>query len=286
MSRKIRPEPFLWGSLILILSLILTFFVAFQEKEYVEQYQIASPDVAIQFPLAYFFGAVVLWALILFLIPVSKLRILFRLVFALLFAWGIFIAFVLVLPFYVTVVIAVLGGLVWLFRPRVWLHNLLLIFSLAGVGSVFGFFLAPWTAMAFMLVISVYDVLAVRFGFMLWMAEKLSTSDTLPAFIIPRSIYRWNMKLAEARLESAGEPAEREFSVLGGGDVGFSLVLVVSVFFATGFLHSLIVAVFSLLGLISAFLVQFYWLKGKPMPAMPPITFLSLVGLLIGYIAL
>lgn len=284
MSRRIKPGPFLWGCLILVISQVLTILVAFQEKAYVELYHIASPNVALSLPLAYFFGAVVLWALILFLIPVKRLRVLFRLMFALLFAWGIFIALVLFLPLYATAIIATAGGLAWLLKPRVWLHNLLLIFALVGVGSIFGFFLSPRTAIAFMLVISIYDILAVRFGFMLWMAEKFSAVDILPAFIIPRSIFRWNMNLKEARLEpSGGAAVEREFAVLGGGDVGLALVLFVSAFFAYGFTDSVVVAVFSLLGLISAFLIQFYILKGKPMPAMPPITFLSLIGLLIVY---
>jgi len=55
----------------------------------------------------------------------------------------------------------------------------------------------------------------------------------------------------------------------------------VSVFFVYGFVGSIIVAVFSLLGLISAYTIQVFVLKGKPMPALPPITFVSLIGLLI-----
>jgi hypothetical protein len=41
------------------------------------------------------------------------------------------------------------------------------------------------------------------------------------------------------------------------------------------------VGVFALAGLICAFLIQIWWLKGKPMPALPPIASLSLIGFLI-----
>ena len=34
-------------------------------------------------------------------------------------------------------------------------------------------------------------------------------------------------------------------------------------------------------GLIGAFLIQASWLKGKPMPALPPIALLSLAGFVI-----
>jgi len=160
-----------------------------------------------------------------------------------------------------------------------------MIFTLASVGAVFGFLLSPWTAISFMLVISVYDVLAVRFGYMVWMVKKLSESGTLPAFVIPRRISAWNLNLKEEGFKKLFEDGsgEREFSILGGGDIGFPLLFLVSVFFVYGFASCVIVAAFSLLGLISAYLIQLFFLKGKPMPALPPITFTSLIGFLIVY---
>ena len=136
-----------------------------------------------------------------------------------------------------------------------------------------------------MLVISVYDFLAVRLGYMLWMAKKLSESGTIPAFVIPKKVSAWNLSLNEAGFKKLFEDkaAEREFSILGGGDIGFPLLLLVSVFFAHGFTSSVVVVVFSLLGLISAYLIQLFLLKGKPMPALPPISFLSLIGFIIVY---
>jgi len=136
-----------------------------------------------------------------------------------------------------------------------------------------------------MLVISVYDVLAVRLGYMLWMVKRLSESETLPAFVIPKRISGWTLNLKEVGFKKLfeDESAEREFSILGGGDIGFPLMLVVSVFFAHGFTSSVVVAAFSLLGLVSAYWIQLFPLKGKPMPALPPITFVSLIGFLIVY---
>lgn len=285
MQKRARLNPFLWSSLILITSQTLTLYVAFREKHFVEAYQITPPQISLGLPVVYFFAVVVLLGAILLLVPVDKLRIAFRIMFTLLFAWGLFITLGLSLPILAASLISIAGSLMWLFRPRVWLHNLLMIFTLASVGAVFGFLLSPWTAISFMLVISVYDVLAVRFGYMLWMAKKLSESGTLPAFVIPRRISAWNLNLKEEGFKKLFEEgsAEREFSILGGGDIGFPLLLVVSVFFVYGFTSCVIVAAFSLLGLISAYLIQQFPLKGKPMPALPPITFVSLIGFLIVY---
>ena len=77
------------------------------------------------------------------------------------------------------------------------------------------------------------------------------------------------------------ESDKREYSILGGGDVGFPLMLAVSVFFESDLASAVLVGVFALMGLLSAFLIQLLWLKNKPMPALPPIAFLSLIGFLV-----
>ena len=42
-----------------------------------------------------------------------------------------------------------------------------------------------------------------------------------------------------------------------------------------------IAGTFGLVGLVGAFVIQRFWLKGKPMPALPPIAIMSLIGFLI-----
>jgi len=283
MNKRSRLEPAFWSSLILILAQALTLYLAFREKDFVEANRIISPQVSLTIPLAYFFIAVIVLGVILFVFPVSRLKIALKIMFALLFSWGIFIFLGLSLPVLVASIISIAGGLVWFFSPRIWLHNLLLLLALVSVGTVFGFILSPWAAMSLMLVLSVYDFLAVRFGYMLWLANKLSQSEVLPAFTIPRQTSRWNLALNKADFKKLFEDSssEREFSILGGGDIGFPLLLMVSVFFAYGFASSLIMAGFSLLGLISAYWIQTVFLKGQPMPALPPISLLSLIGFLI-----
>jgi len=277
-----RPHPIFYGSLILVLSQVVTFFAAFKEKDFVQEQNIIPPDVSIGFPLLYFFGVVILMGVVLFFISASKLKMVLKLMFVFLFAWGIFVILGLTLPVPVALSVSIVCSLLWFFFQRVWLHNLLMIFALAAVGSVFGFMFSPWTVIAFMLVISIYDILAVRFGYMMWMVKKLAQSEVLPAFIIPREISDWNIDLRRARVLE-GESGERQFSVLGGGDVAFPLLLITSVFFVYGFKDSIVVAFFSLLGLISAYLIQLLILKEKPVPALPPITFMSFIGFLIIY---
>ena len=280
---KSRLSPFLWSGLVMVLALTLALYVAIREKLFFEANQIVSPDISLGPAIAYFFGVVVVLALILFIIPLSKLRLVFRILFTLMFAWGIFIVIALILPPAAAYPLAIIAGIAWLFWARVWLHDLLLLITLSGAGSVFGFLFSPWTFMIFMLIIAVYDVVAVRFGFMIWMADKLSESATLPAFIFPKKIRDWKLNLKNVRVGDLKkeESDRREYSILGGGDIGFPLMLALSVFFETDLVSAVLVGVFALMGLMSAFLIQSFWLRGKPMPALPPIAFFSLIGFLI-----
>ena len=232
--------------------------------------------------LIYILAAAGVLGLILYKIPLAGLKVLLRLLFALLFSWGTFIATVFYVPLPLAVAIAVAFGTSWFLIPLVWLHNLVLILAVSSLGAVFGRFITPWTAMAIILALAVYDFLAVRFKFMLWMADRLSQVNALPALIIPRAYSEWNLNLkkhGEKMIEV--NPAEREYSILGGGDIAFPCLLTASVYFAQGFKPAGIMAVFGLLGLVSVYAIQAIFLKGKPMPALPPIAAFTLVGLLI-----
>ncbi len=269
----------------MVAALALTLFVAVREKSFFETNQVVSPDVSLAPVTLYFFGVVAVMAVILFFIPLKWLKYVFKILFTLMFAWGTFwIVYVrFSVPEAVAYALAAVAGLAWLFWARIWLHDLLLLIALAGAGSVFGFLFSPWTFMIFMLIIALYDFLAVRFGFMVWMADRLSETASLPAFIFPKQMKDWKLKLDVVRFGELKDKAseEREYAVLGGGDIGFPLMLAVAVFFESDMAGAIIVGVFALAGLISAFLIQMYWLKGKPMPALPPIALLSLVGFII-----
>jgi len=57
------------------------------------------------------------------------------------------------------------------------------------------------------------------------------------------------------------------------------LLLISSVYFAGGLSPSVAIAAFALLGLAAAYWIQATFLKGKPMPALPPIAATPLIGL-------
>jgi len=231
--------------------------------------------------LIYILAAAAVLGITLSKIPLTALKVLLRLLFALLFSWGAFIATVFYVPLPVAVAIAVVFGTFWFLIPLIWLHNLVLILAVSSLGAVFGRFITPWTAMAIILALAIYDFLAVRFRYMLWMADRLSQINALPALIIPKNNSEWNFNLKKREKIIEVNPAEREYSILGGGDIAFPCLLTASVYFARGLAPAAIIAVLGLLGLVSVYAVQAIFLKGKPMPALPPIAAFILVGLLI-----
>ncbi len=279
-----RHHPALWGSLIMVVSEIFAFVVAFRQKAFFEQSQTEPPEISLGPILAYFFGVVLIIGAILFLVRTRYLGMVMRILFTFLFSWGAFVALSLsiAIPFAATIALA--AGLMWFFSPRVWLHDLLLAMAVVSAGAVFGFLIPPWTAIFVMLVLSVYDAVAVGLKYMQWMAQKLSEFDALPAFVVPKHMSDWNLNLKDGGLRKLFDDTdEREFSILGGGDVGFPLLLIISVFYAWGLAGSVIVGFFALLGLMSAYGIQTFILKGRPVPALPPITVISLMGFAIAY---
>jgi len=306
-ERPVKLNAVYWGLLLFVVAQILILLVAPRIDPFLEENDIDIPtqpsepiswwpgevilpdgDV-IEVPahsalgpiLIYILAAAAVLGITLSKIPLKALKVLLRLLFALLFSWGAFIATVFYVPLPVAVAIAVAFGTFWFLIPLVWLHNLVLVLAVSSLGAVFGRFITPWTAMAIILALALYDFLAVRFRFMLWMADRLSQINALPALIIPKNYSEWNLNLKEREKVVELNPATREYSILGGGDIAFPCLLTASVYFAQGLKPAAIIAVFGLLGLISVYAIQARFLKGKPMPALPPIAAFTLVGLLI-----
>ncbi len=247
-----------------------------------EVYQV-SPYSSLGPIIIYFVVVVAVLSLVLSVIPLGALKFILRLVFALLFAWGGFIGTVFYLPYPLAIIIGLGLGAIWVFMPMVWLHNLVLILALTSLAAVFGRFITPWTAMFVVLGLALYDFIAVRYGFMLWMADKLARSDALPAVIIPKDIHGWGLNLKRNGVTDLLEPkpGDRQYSILGGGDIAFPCLLTASVYFAQGLTPALVIAAFGLLGLMGAYAIQAFVVKGRAVPAIPPIAAFCIVGLLV-----
>lgn len=252
--------------------------VALRQLRFIEDEGIGLPQVSAGWPLIYFFAAVAVMSLTLAFLPLKLLRLAAKTLFLLLFGWGVFVVLGLVLPVYAAGLIAVTGSLAWLRWGRLWLHNLLLGIALAGYGAVFGILLSPLVALLIMAVLSVYDLISVRSGHMMWMVSKLTGVEVVPAFVFPGNTADWHLAVSDIHLD---DKDGRDVSLLGGGDVGFSLIMVVSVLAAGGVPAAVFMGFCLLLGLLSVYQVQKIFFKGGPTPALPPLTVAAGLGWVI-----
>ncbi|MCL2281526.1 MAG: presenilin family intramembrane aspartyl protease [Dehalococcoidia bacterium] len=312
---KLRFKPVYWSIIFFVLAQCVMFAITPRIEPFLEDNNIyvpSQPDTGISNPIQLrpqppttspegevipgvpltssllfilpYFAALIAVVSILFLMPLKALKFFFRAIFAVLFAWGVFILSVFYLPWQAALVIGVCVGITWLCYTRMWLHNAALLIAIASLASVFGYLITPWTVMILLGVLAIYDLLAVRFGFMMWMANKMSQNAALPAFVMPRKASDLRTTVHNINLDElvVTKPSERDFSILGGGDIAFPLLLTSSMFSAKqgGLWPAMLIACFGLLGLCAAYFIQ-KLLKGKPVPALPPIAICGLIGMLI-----
>jgi hypothetical protein len=251
---KTRIGPYLWSALFFVAALALALYVAPSNQPVYEGGGLPNQTEPLWWIVSYFFGAVVVVAIVLFVIPLRFLKYVFRAIFALMFAWGVLIVLINT-PGPTAYIVAVAAGLAWLIFAFIWLHDILLLIALAAAASVFGYLFSPLVFMIFMVIISVYDFLAVRFGFMVWMADKLSDSSSLPAFIFPKKINDVGLNIKDVQFNELKkeEAAKREHTILGGGDIGFPLMLSVAVYFEYGLNGAMLVGACALIGIMCAF---------------------------------
>jgi presenilin-like A22 family membrane protease len=170
-------------------------------------------------------------------------------------------------------------------RPNVIVHNLTEVFVYGGLGSLFVLIdqFRPWHALVLLLIISVYDMIAVwKIKHMITLAKFQTKSRVFAGLFVPYR--RKEPKRVRVTKRTKILPAKATNAILGGGDIGFPLIfagvvlkdLVLENSTAIGFLKGLIIPFFVTVALLILFL------KGKKDRYYPAMPFLT-AGALIGY---
>jgi len=159
-------------------------------------------------------------------------------------------------------------------RPFLIVHNLAMVFAIAGVGAGLGLNFTPEIVILLLLIFSIYDFIAVyKTKHMVRMAKEMITQRAIMGIVVPQKISDLQSQIKEVK-------AGGKFLILGAGDIVFPLILTVSLI-PQGISNSLIVAFFSLIGLFVSFLIFISKKIRQPMPALPPIALFSILGYLI-----
>ncbi len=187
---------------------------------------------------------------------------------------------------------------VWrLYRPNLIVQNSTEIFIYGGLAAFFVNIFNVISVVLLLITISVYDYVSVyKTKHMIKLAAFQSKSKVFAGFFIPYNEKKILMSAPSAQIkyakkESKGESKAKaqsgpSIAVLGGGDIGFTLIfagvvmqdLVLRGPAVSAFLKTLIIPICSAIALT---LLLFKGEKNRFYPAMPALTIGCLVGLLI-----
>lgn len=181
------------------------------------------------------------------------------------------------LPLIPSLIIAVMILIGRYAYPKVWVQNCVLLGGISGLAVGLGLTLRWQTVIILLTLIAIYDIIAVyKTKHMVKMAKGLIRHRVFPALIVPGRSRGLGCEIKEVR-------TGKEFMFLGSGDFAFPWLLCVSAL-PLGLGPAFVCALGGFLGIILSFLLFNLQKEKKPIPAMPPIFLLSVLGFLIGYL--
>lgn len=235
---------------------------------------IETQEVSVwQFLLSFAIGT----AIILLLIKYVKKGYFLKLGFYTLIFIGCLSFFDVWLPYYLTIILALAITLLRHFIATLLVHNISLVIALAGISAYLGVSLTVWQVLIILLVLAVYDVVAVhKTRHMVKMFNKLTSSGAIFAIVVPS-----RLKNILANLRRAQPGAGYLF--LGTGDLAFPIILAVAALKAD-WAYSLAIIVGAWLGMIGMNIFQLVAKYDKPMAALPPIAGGGVLGFLVVWV--
>ncbi|MBI3035362.1 hypothetical protein HYY71_03495 [Candidatus Woesearchaeota archaeon] len=185
----------------------------------------------------------------------------------------------------VAAVTALIASVLKLYKPNVVIQNLSEIFIYGGLAAIFVPMLNLFAAFMLLIVISIYDFIAVfKTKHMVKLAKFQSKSNVFAGLLIP---YEKSGKfIKKAPAEKAAKKEKTRIAVLGGGDIGFTLIfagvvmkgLMLKETILAGFLKTLIIPAAVSMALL------FLLIKGRQNKFYPAMPVLS-AGCFLGYLA-
>ena len=187
------------------------------------------------------------------------------------------VAFAAFIPEPIAIPLSLLLAVWKTFKPNVLIHNFTELFVYGGLAAVFVPVLNLWSVVILLLIISVYDMVAVwKTKHMISMAKFQAKSRLFAGLFVPYKAKAIAAQPIPATKTKSQKKVYKE-AILGGGDIAFSLLFSGVILKTFGFPQALLV---SFVTAISLFLLFLFADKKKFYPAMPFVT----VGCLLGYL--
>lgn len=236
-------------------------------------YEIAEISI-FQFLLSFFIAT----SLMLFFLKLYKGKFLFEFFFAAVVIFGaqgpLGILFEKTSAFLIAVAVVILRFT----YPRIWTQNLAIILGIVGIAASLGMSVKPLMALFILILLSVYDVIAVyKTRHMIKLFKGMAKKGAVLALILPKNFLKWFDKFEVIKSEN-----KNEFIFLGTGDLALPLLFAVSAF-SLGIQFSLAIIFGAVVGFIVDHLIFITQKEKKPIPALPAIAFFSIMGYFVGF---
>lgn len=233
-----------------------------------------NANLALALFLVFFFTATLL---LLLVSRITKNGSIYRIIFALLIVLGLVKFFEPVFPLGFSATLALIFLCGFFLVPTVWVHSLIIILVSAGIAQVFGLQFSEHTASLLLIILSVYDIIAVLVTkHMMTLAHAMIGHQASFAFFIPERFKDFGASIATV-LPGSG------FLILGGGDIILPLIALCSVART-----SMSVALYGMVGTLVGLFINhlFLTLSRRPLPALPLLALGTLAGIRIGHLFL
>ena len=201
------------------------------------------------------------------------------------------IAFAAFINHFIAAALALLISVLKFYRPNIMIQNLSEVFVYGGLAAFVVNIFNLFAAFMLLIAISIYDYISVfKTKHMIRLAEFQSSSKVFAGLLIPYESRKATAKEVKADVRVRPEIPEirqkrSKVAVLGGGDIGFTLIfagvvmkdLMLKESVSAGFLKALIIPLFATFALL---LLLIKGQQNKFYPAMPVLS----LGCFIGYL--
>jgi len=251
-------------SILIVLFLCAQFVGLTVNKIYFESelpYGLQPPEIEPSFSPWFFVGAIVIFSVLFLMLKRFKMDILMKLWFFVAFTTCIAITLSAFIASWIAVFVALAIACLKFKEKDLYVHNLAELLVYAGVVAIFAPMLNLWAVIVLLILISVYDFVAVFITKHMVALAKIQESMGIFAGLVVAN--------------------KDEVAILGGGDIAFSLLFAVVVMREFGMINSL----FAIAGTaIALSLLMLIGKKKKFYPAMPFVTAGAVLGFLISLI--
>lgn len=234
--------------------------------------QIQAQQISwLQIIITILIGALILLVVLKFI----KHRAPYKIFFGFLFFLGTFYTLNIWLPFIFALILTIAIFIIQRQWPIIIFHNLIIVLTIVWAAVYLGLVITPWQMVLVLLVLSIYDIIAVwKTKHMIRMFKGLAERGVVFAVIIPTKIHNLFKPVPEVKPTG-------EFLFMGTGDFALPMIFAISAL-SKSIWSAILIICGALLGIIFIHFVFLIKKERKPLPALPPLAIGAILGWLAG----